>query len=54
MNSLIQPRTTTTLLAIIALALVCFALLPQSQAVNPPPDGWYGPPAYDVGNTAEG
>ena len=31
------------------LALVCFALLPEGQAVNPPPDG-----GYAGGNTAEG
>ena len=31
------------------LALFCFALLPKSQAVNPPPDG-----GYPGGNTAEG
>jgi hypothetical protein len=34
---------------IIAFALLCFALLPKAQAVDPPPDGGY--PIY---NTAEG
>ena len=34
---------------LITFALVCFALLPQAQAVNPPPDGGY--PGF---NTAEG
>jgi hypothetical protein len=38
----------------ILLVLVCFALLPKTQAVVPAPDGGYGPPAYGVGNTAEG
>jgi hypothetical protein len=30
-------------------SLICFALLPNAQAVNPPPDG-----SYAGGNTAEG
>ena len=47
MNPLIQLNTTPPLL--ITLTLLCFALLPQVQAVNPPPDGGY--PGY---NTAEG
>jgi hypothetical protein len=34
---------------IIAFALLCFALLPKAQAVDPPPDG-----GYPGGNTAEG
>src|SRR5438034_8436031 len=34
---------------LIPLALLCFALLPGAQAVNPPPDG-----GYPNGNTAEG
>src|SRR6059058_2094854 len=35
---------------LITLALLCFALLPEAQAVlNPPPDG-----GYPEGNTAEG
>jgi hypothetical protein len=33
----------------IAALLVCFALLPNAQAVSPPPDG-----GYPGGNTAEG
>src|SRR5882724_5423713 len=52
MNPLIQLKTTPPLL--IALALLCFGLLPGAQAVVPPPDGGYGPPDYGVGNTAEG
>ena len=52
MNPLIQLKTTSPLL--IALALLCFGLLPGAQAVVPPPDGGYGPPDYGVGNTAEG
>jgi hypothetical protein len=52
MNSLIQSKTTSPLL--IALALLCFGLLPGAQAVVPAPDGGYGPPAYGSGNTAEG
>jgi hypothetical protein len=39
---------------LIAFALVCFVLAQNTQAVNPPPDGGYGPPAYGAGNTAEG
>jgi hypothetical protein len=34
---------------LITFSLTCFAFLPNSQAVNPPPDG-----AYPGGNTAEG
>jgi hypothetical protein len=52
MNRLIQLKTTSPLL--ITLALLCFGLLPGAQAVDPPPDGGYGPPAYGAGNTAEG
>lgn len=37
------------LLIPLSLLLVCFALLPKAQAVNPPPDG-----GYPNGNTAEG
>ena len=36
-------------LFLIPLALLCFALLPESQAVSPAPDG-----GYPGGNTAEG
>jgi len=35
-------------------ALACFAIPDRAHAVSPPPDGGYGPPAYGVGNTAEG
>jgi hypothetical protein len=52
MNPIIQHKTTSPLH--IALALLCFGLLPGAQAVVPPPDGGYGPPDYGVGNTAEG
>jgi uncharacterized coiled-coil protein SlyX len=41
-------------LLLILLVFACFGLLPKAQAVNPAPDGGYGPPAYGVGNTAEG
>src|SRR5437762_10324947 len=34
---------------LIVFSLTCFAFLPQSQAVAPPPDG-----GYPGGNTAEG
>jgi trimeric autotransporter adhesin len=46
MNPLIELKTATPL---ILLALVCFGLLPKTQAVIPPPDG-----GYPGGNTAEG
>jgi Chaperone of endosialidase len=42
MKTIIRPR-------LITLALVCFALVQNAQAVNPPPDG-----GYPGGNTAEG
>jgi hypothetical protein len=38
----------------VAFTLICFGLSPRAQAVNPPPDGGYGPPTYGTGNTAEG
>ena len=38
MNRLIQLKTTPPLL--IALALLCFTLLPKAEAVNPPPVGY--------------
>jgi hypothetical protein len=47
MNPLILLKTTSPLL--IALALLCFGLLPRARAVVPPPDG-----GYPGGNTAEG
>jgi Chaperone of endosialidase len=52
MNLLTQLKATSS--PLIALALLCFGLLPGAQAVVPPPDGGYGPPDYGVGNTAEG
>jgi hypothetical protein len=48
MNPQIQLKTITPAL-LIALALLCFAVLPRAQAVAPPPDGGY--PGF---NTAEG
>jgi len=48
MNPLIELKKTAPLL-LITLTLHCFALLPQAQAVAPPPDGGY--PGF---NTAEG
>jgi trimeric autotransporter adhesin len=41
-------------LLLIPLVFACFGLLPTAQAVDPAPDGGYGPPAYGTGNTAEG
>jgi trimeric autotransporter adhesin len=48
MNPLIKFKT-TALLPLIALACVCFGLVPLAEAVLPPPDGGY--PGF---NTAEG
>ena len=42
-------KTTTPILLVIALTLLCVGFLPKAQAVNPPPDG-----GYPGGNTAEG
>jgi len=53
MNPLIQLKTATPL-SLVVLLLACIALAQSAQAVSPPPDGGYGPPAYGVGNTAEG
>src|SRR5439155_3962853 len=39
---------------ILPVALAFFVLPQRAQAVSPPPDGDYGPPAYGTGNTAEG
>ncbi len=39
---------------LITFALACFAVVQNAQAVLPAPDGGYGPPAYGLGNTAEG
>jgi len=47
MNPLIQRKKATRIL--LTLALLCLGLLPQLQAVTPPPDG-----GYPGGNTAEG
>jgi hypothetical protein len=52
-KSMFQSRSRLALL-LIPLVFACFGLLPKAQAVNPPPDGGYGPPAYGTGNTAEG
>ena len=49
----IQLKTLTPLF-IILLGCVWLGLWPKAQAVSPPPDGAYGPPAYGEGNTAEG
>jgi hypothetical protein len=46
MNPLIQCKTTILPLLIV---LACFGLVPNTQGVNPPPDG-----GYPGGNTAEG
>lgn len=52
MNSLIQLKKR---LQYFVVALTAFALSPTAQAqLDPPPDGFYGPPNYGVGNTAEG
>ena len=48
MHPLIQLRQTTAAF-LVAFALALFALLPNTQAVSPEPDG-----AYPGGNTAEG
>ena len=48
MHPLIQLRQTTAAF-LVAFALALFALLPNTQAVSPPPDG-----DYPGGNTAEG
>jgi hypothetical protein len=46
--------TRITYATVVSIIFGCFALLPRAQAVLPPPDGGYGPPAYGTGNTAEG
>jgi hypothetical protein len=48
MKPLIQLKT-TTLRLLIPMALICFALLPNAQAISPRPDG-----GYAGFNTAEG
>jgi len=40
---------TTASLVLIAVSLICLGLLPQVEAVSPPPDG-----SYPGGNTAKG
>jgi trimeric autotransporter adhesin len=49
-----KNRNTLTMFTTILLVLVCFGVLPKTEAVLPAPDGGYGPPAYGAGNTAEG
>ena len=48
MNPLIQLKPTTPVFLVV-LGLACFGLLPQMQAVSPPPDG-----CYPEATTAEG
>src|SRR6266700_2262904 len=48
MNQLIQSKSFTTFI-VLALTLTCLGLLPNAQAVVPPPDG-----GYAGSNTAEG
>jgi Chaperone of endosialidase len=52
-NSVHRPLAHSVLL-FVSFLIGCFAISLNMQAVNPPPDGGYGPPAYGVGNTAEG
>jgi hypothetical protein len=47
-------KNRNTILTAILLLLACFGLSSTARAVSPAPDGAYGPPAYGVGNTAEG
>ena len=54
MNTLILQFKKITPQCLIVCTLGYFALLQNTQAVVPAPDGGYGPPAYGVGNTAEG
>jgi hypothetical protein len=49
MNTLIFQSKKVTLRYLIIFALGCFAFLPDTQAVVPPPDG-----GYPGGNTAAG
>ena len=53
MHPLIEFKKTIALSIIIPL-LACIAFTQTVRAVNPAPDGGYGPPAYGTGNTAEG
>jgi len=52
MHLLIRFRKPIALMIMSLLA--CIASPQRVQAVSPPPDGGYGPPAYGTGNTAEG
>jgi len=52
MHLLIRFRKPIALMVMSLLA--CIASPQRVQAVSPPPDGGYGPPAYGTGNTAEG
>src|SRR6185295_13392808 len=52
MHLLIRFRKPIALMIMSLLA--CIASPQTVQAVSPPPDGGYGPPAYGTGNTAEG
>ena len=56
MHALILQLTRVTTLCLTVFALGCFALLSTLKVfgVVPSPDGGYGPPDYNTGNTAEG
>ncbi|HSS17018.1 MAG TPA: hypothetical protein VLQ29_08550, partial [Candidatus Dormibacteraeota bacterium] len=43
------PLKMTASLVLIIFSLICFGLLPEVEALSPPPDG-----GYPGGNTAEG
>jgi hypothetical protein len=49
-----STRSTNCIRLLASLLICCFGFLPNTQAVLPAPDGGYGPPAYGLGNTAEG
>ena len=53
MHLLIRFRKPIALSIIIPL-LACIGFTQTLRAVIPAPDGGYGPPAYGIGNTAEG
>lgn len=53
-NKQMRRMTRIVYATVVSVIFGCFALLPQAQAVLPPPDGGYGPPDYGTGNTAEG
>jgi trimeric autotransporter adhesin len=56
------PRSTSSIhstrrrcsLLFVSYLISCLAISPNTRAVLPAPDGGYGPPAYGLGNTAEG